>query len=65
MMMHKPKFGLETAEQIIAMSVAAFLIDCSFDVQEIETGTSSANILKKIMVEEAVGSIMLKRERQR
>ena len=61
MMMHTPKLGLETAEQIIVMSIAAFLIDCGFDVQEIATCTPSENMLKKIMVEEAVDSIMLEK----
>ena len=61
--MHAPKLELETVGKIIAMSVAAFLIDCGFDVQEIATCTPSANMFKKIMVEEAVDSIMLdKRE---
>ena len=59
MMMNTPKLGLKTAELIVTISVAAFLIDCDFDIANMATCTPSESMLKHIMVEEVGDSVLV------
>ena len=62
MMMMAPKLSLEIAESICALSVAAYINDCGFNIDEIANSTPSASKLKEIMVEEAMETVLLERE---
>ena len=46
MMMLVPKVGLDSAEQIISLSVAAFLADTGFPILDVGKATPSATALK-------------------
>ena len=62
MMMYAPKMGLETVEIFIAVSVSAFHVDCSFDVTKMAMCTPLAAMMKGLMIDEPVDSVLLKRE---
>ena len=61
MMMHAPKLGLEAVEILVALSIAAFLSDCGFSVNHMALCTPSATMLKTMMVEEAVDSLVIEK----
>lgn len=60
-MMHEPKLSLECTEKLIRLFLGAFVCDCGFEEEEIkslDSVTQSASIIKAIMIEETVGTIL-------
>ena len=62
MMMMAPKLSLEIAQSICALAIAAYMNDCGFDIDNIGNSTPSASTLKKIMVQEAIETVLLEKE---
>ena len=58
-MMHVSKLALEGAEILIALSVGSFLVNCRFDASIVSHCTPSAAMLKSIMIDEAVETILM------
>ena len=61
--MHAHKLCLEAAEIIVSLSIAAFFLsDCGFSVNHMALCTPSATMLKTMMLEQAVDSVVIEIE---
>ena len=60
-MMHAPKMALESAEEIIAISVSWLIADLDLHeyLSDVPIISPSAKTLKKIMVEEAIDTVFV------
>ena len=62
-MMHAPKLGLAAAANLIPLFVSSFLVDCELDslLDSVASSSPSAATLKYIVIDEAIGTIMMKK----
>ena len=63
MMMMAPKLSLEIAKSICALAIATYMNDCGFDIDKIGYSIPSASTMKEIIIEEALETVLLEKEK--